>query len=432
MVDAAASIESQRTPWPHRRFDRFCTPDRTRRNRPFGRSAYTAGFSTLSVVITSTLRSVLAEPRVPDAPTRVWRDWLIAGAIVIGSVIEMLTRRDVPWPIPTLLASVAVAATVFPRRQHPLAMTIIVLGTVNALSLAVWIVQDQVSGYYSMAFLLVVPYSLYRWGSGREAVAGVGILLAAWSIGITTDPSTIGEAIGGLMVLAMTAATGLVVRYRGSLRQRDRDGVKMREREQLARELHDTVAHHVSAIAIQAQAGQAVAATSPDAAIAALAVIEDAAKQALAEMRAMVGALRGSDAASLTPLEGIDDLRRLASAPGDALCVSIELDGDLDGLGPSVDAAVYRIAQESITNARRHARHATRVTVRVVSRPHEVELTVSDDGTHAHFDAETTAGFGLLGMTERAQLLGGSLSSGPGPSGGWTVEATLPRTRVGA
>ena len=387
-------------------------------------------FPTLSHVVPSVVRSLLAEPRVLGAPTRVWRDWVLAAAIVVGSTIEMLTRDDVPWPVPTLIVSFVIAATVFPRRQHPLAMTIIAFAAVDVLSIAVWIDGEPAAGYYSLAFLLVMPYCLFRWGSGRDAGIGVGLLLAAWLVGITTDPGTVGEAIGGLMVLAFTAAVGIAVRTRGALHQREIEEVKLREREQLARELHDTVAHHVSAIAVQAQAGQAVAAQRPEVAVETLAVIEETAKRTLAEMRAMVGALRGSDDASRTPQEGIADLRRLADRAPGTLRIDVDLSGDLDDLGPLVDAALYRIAQESITNALRHARDATRVSVCVVGHDDRVELTVSDNGTATPPTTVDSTGYGLLGMSERAKLLGGTLTSGPRASGGWAVVATLPRASV--
>lgn len=181
------------------------------------------------------------------------------------------------------------------------------------------------------------------------------------------------------------------------------DQVKLREREQLARELHDTVAHHVSAIAIRAQAGRVAAASEPDAALDALKVIEKEASRTLAEMRVIVAALRVSEP-DLDPQRGVADIERLARATGDSLRVDVEPSGDLHDLRPSVGAAIYRLAQESITNAVQHARHATRIDVRVIGEDDCVRLTVADDG-----DASPTGGsqpgYGLLGMAERATLL---------------------------
>jgi signal transduction histidine kinase len=382
----------------------------------------------MSAMATTALRTVLAEPRVPDAPRRVWRDWAVAAAIVVGSVVEALLRDDVPWPVPTLLVSVALAAAVPWRRTHPLATTVVVLGATNALSIVVRIADGRPAGYYSMAFLLVVLYSLFRWGSGRDAVVGVGLMLVAWIVGITTDPGTIGEAIGGFAVLLLTAALGLLFRARATAHRRELEDVKLREREQLARELHDTVAHHVSAIAVQAQAGRAVAPTRPEAALEALAVIEESASRTLEEMRAMVGTLRNGAEAELAPQPGVGDLRLLSRSAGRALQVDVELTGDLDDLRSSVDAAIYRIAQESITNAMRHARNASRVDVRVLGLDDCVRVTVADDGDPVPAGADQPAGFGLLGMAERAKLLGGSLQAGPGRDRGWTIVATIPRS----
>jgi signal transduction histidine kinase len=201
----------------------------------------------------------------------------------------------------------------------------------------------------------------------------------------------------------------------------------MREREQLARELHDTVAHYVSAIAVRAQAGRTLAATQPAAAVDALEVIEEAASRTLTELRAIVGALRDGDEADLAPQRGVADIARLASA-ADGPRVDVELSGDLEGLQPILGAAVYRIAQESITNAVKHARHATRIEVRVSGDRDCVRLTVRDDGDPAPSGTDPAAGYGLAGMSERAALLGGTLEAGPGAGSGWTVTAVLPRS----
>lgn len=135
----------------------------------------------------------------------------------------------------------------------------------------------------------------------------------------------------------------------------------------------------------------------------------------------MVAALRDRGAgAELAPPAGVADLARLAAG---RLRVDLELDGELEALPPAVDAAVYRIVQESVTNAMRHAVDATAVVVRVTGEPQRVRVTVQDDGARA---GRGRAGFGLAGLRERAALLGGELRAGPGADQGWRVEAELP------
>ena len=204
---------------------------------------------------------------------------------------------------------------------------------------------------------------------------------------------------------------------------RELDRAKANERAELARDLHDTVAHHVSAIAIQAQAGLATVASNPDAAATALRVIEGEASRTLTEMRSMVRALRDDDALELAPGARVDDLRRLAG-DGGTPPVEVRLADDVDGLSALVSAAVYRIVQESVTNARRHARGATRIDVRIDVAGDRVLLSVRDDGAGG---AAGAAGYGITGMTERAALLGGVCAAGPAPGGGWVVTADLPR-----
>jgi len=266
----------------------------------------------------------------------------------------------------------------------------------------------------------VFPYALLRWGSGRDATIGMAIVLGGH---VATEIIASGgaESLIGVPFLLLLAALGATVRYRTGERVREADQVKLREREQLARELHDTVAHHVSAIAIQAQAGRTLAASRPEAAVEALEVIEEAASRTLEELRTMVGALRQE--ADLAPQRGVGDIHRLAGAGGGPR-VDVELVGDLEDVRPLVGAAIYRIAQESITNAVRHARHATRIDVRVAGERDSVRLTVRDDGAAG---ASAGPGYGVVGMTERAALLGGTLEAGPSADGGWTVTAVLPR-----
>jgi signal transduction histidine kinase len=143
-------------------------------------------------------------------------------------------------------------------------------------------------------------------------------------------------------------------------------------------------------------------------------------------MRAMVGVLREGAEPDLAPHPGLSDLERLARHVGDAPRVDVELSGDLADVHPTVGAALYRIAQESVTNALRHARHATRVLVAVSDEGEQVRLTVRDDGD-ARVTASTAAGYGLVGMAERASLFDGTFQAGPDPDRGWSVDVVLPK-----
>ena len=266
-----------------------------------------------------------------------------------------------------------------------------------------------------MIYFLLLPYALFRWGSGREAAAGLVIILIAATLGIFVSWTGVGDAIGGTAVLLSSVALGLAVRTQHGARQRRLEQVKSEERVQLARELHDTVAHHVSAIAIQAQAGRALAATSPGSPLEALEVIEVEASRTLAEMRAMVRVLRDEAPADYAPQPGVADIERLVGASPAGPRVKVTLTGDLADLPAAVDAAAFRIAQEAVTNARRHARNATLVDVRVAGDPAFVRLHVEDDGDPTPTQATPGSGFGLIGMVERAKLARRHVPGGPVP-----------------
>jgi signal transduction histidine kinase len=375
--------------------------------------------------VRSALRSLWAEPRSPNPPERVWRDWVLVGVLVPTAVAEAVFREHLEWrPVALLLALVAVVSLLW-RRTHPLLVVVIAFGSgVVVGSLLPMMAADEPVGLYTAVCLLLLPYSLFRWGSGREMAIGLVILVVAYVVGVSADFTGVGDAVAAAVVLLFPAALGADIRYLTKVRQRELEQVTMREREQLARELHDTVAHHVSAIAVRAQAGRVVAATDPRAAVDALLVIENEASRTLTEMRAMVRVLREGDEPDLAPQRGIGDIEGLARAgvPN----VEVSMSGDLDGLRPSVGAAVYRIAQESITNALQHARSATHIQVCIEGEGDHVRLTVRDDG-EPNAAGWGSDGYGLVGMTERATLLGGTLEAGPSREGGWTVNAVLPR-----
>ena len=356
-----------------------------------------------------------------------WRDWALVAAIAVGSLVEIIVRNDVSWPAIAVLLSTTLAVAILFRRTQPFRAVAWVFGLFIVIDVAALVFGDGQVGFYTSGFILILSYALFRWGSGREAAGGLVFMLVVFALGLMLDYTGIGDAIAAGIFFLFPAALGTTLRYRSTSRARERDQIRFREREQLARELHDTVAHHVSAIAIQAQAGRTVAASDPATAIQTLQVIEEEASRTLAEMRVIVGMLREDSEVDLSPLPGLADIRRLAGVRGDGPHVDVHLEGDLHSLEPSLGAAVYRLAQESITNAVRHARNATKVDVVVCGHDGGVTLTVSDDGDPVSAD-RVGHGYGLLGMQERTTLLGGTLDTGPTPGGGWTVRAELPRS----
>ena len=373
------------------------------------------------------LRSLWNEPRVTDAPTRVWRDWALVAILIPTAVLEGIFRPDLEWRPFVTVVCIALVFTLLWRRTHPLLMTAIAFGSVTVIDLvAVAQGSREQIGLNTLAFVLLFPYAAFRWGSGRQATSALGFMALAWVNGAIIHYTTVGDLIGGALVLLFPAVLGAEVRHMTSSRRQEIEQVKSDERAQLARELHDTVAHHVSAIAIQAQAGRAVAPTRPEAATEALERIEEAASRTLAEMRAMVGTLRDGDQADLAPQRSTADIARLEKHDG-APVVRVDLTGDLDDLRPSLGTALYRLAQEAVTNASRHAHHATHIEVEVEGHAECVTLTVRDDGELTN-DGGGSGGYGLIGMAERAKLLGGTLTAGPNPTRGWTVGAVLPRT----
>jgi signal transduction histidine kinase len=199
------------------------------------------------------------------------------------------------------------------------------------------------------------------------------------------------------------------------------------ERLRIARDLHDSLGHHVSLINVQAGVALHLMDDDPEQARSALAAIKTSSGELLREMRATLGVLRGVDEGPpRTPVAGLarlDDL--LAENRSAGLPVEFEVAGALRELPPSVDQAAYRIVQESLTNARKHAGPA-RAHVRLRYADDGLTVRVDDDGRSTAAPTEPSGGNGLPGMRERATALGGTLTAGPRPGGGFRVEAHLP------
>lgn len=381
-----------------------------------------------------TLRSAWDLPRAPGAPAHVWRDAVLVGVLGLLAVIETLVHPELPWRWATLAVVLAVLPTLLWRRTHPGLMTAIGFGM-----LLVWDLIRAAAGVpstanYVLAALLILIYALARWGSGRDIALGGAVVLATMVRSFVADPGDLQNTIGGIAVVAVCVTLGAVFRVTDAARRQRLESVRLEERERLARDLHDTVAHHVSAIAVRAQAGIVTAKNDPDAADEALRVIEDEAAQTLREMRTMVGVLReaprggdsvvtgGDDPAPRAPVPTLADVPALAPSRAASPRVDIEIHGDPTRVPAAVSTAGYRIVQEAVTNARRHARGATAIAVTVTVEADDVGIHVSDDGRAGTARGQ---GYGLAGMAERAALLGGTCTAGREASG-WVVEARLP------
>ncbi|MEU3839383.1 sensor histidine kinase [Streptomyces sp. NPDC028635] len=268
-------------------------------------------------------------------------------------------------------------------------------------------------------------------------------------------PAPVAFEAGGPAGLAVYLLTVVLAWTAGQWRrtQQERTRAEMRravveERARIAREVHDVVAHTLSVMVIQASAADDVFTRRPDQAREALRAIETGARSALGELRLMLRAFRpdaeedavGTDAAetdvSREDLAGgqrapapsltrLDELADTVRATG--MTVHVHREGAIDTLPPSVDLAAYRIVQEALTNTLRHAAGADEVSVRVVAERECVRITVVDNGRTAKaLESAAGAGRGLVGMKERARLVGGSVHAGPLPAGGFEVAARLP------
>ncbi|MBO0829465.1 MAG: sensor histidine kinase [Streptosporangiales bacterium] len=305
-------------------------------------------------------------------------------------------------------------------------------------------------GYYAAGYpdgptwlaLFVALYTVTAYGDGRRSLAvvlgGLGALTVGWLVTADLHPLvTAGWVFFRIGASVMAAALGESVRTRRVIadeaearaeraeRTREQEASRRvdAERLRIAREVHDTVAHAIAVINVQAGVGGHVLDRRPDRAREALGTIERTSARALHELRGTLGVLRAHGGQAEAGLDRLPELAELAGSAG----LQVSVDADTAGPVPrEVEHAAYRIVQEAITNAIRHAGPAT-VAVSVVARPDGLRVRVTDDGcgVPAGTDREG-AGRGITGMRERAELLGGDLAAGPRAGGGYAVSAWLP------
>ncbi|GLW95917.1 two-component sensor histidine kinase [Microtetraspora sp. NBRC 16547] len=272
---------------------------------------------------------------------------------------------------------------------------------------------------------IVAGHRLAAWVAGGATF----LFFVAYSTWLIPEPQDWfhHSAIAAFLLLTLTVAEFYRAR-RGRLIEHERVAAEesrrqaSEERLSMAQELHDVLAHNISLIHVQASTALHLIDDHPEQARTALATIKQASKDVLTEMRGVLSVLR--DDAPRSPTAGMDRLDELVERSG--LRVKVTIDGDVRPVPAGVNRAGYRIVQESLTNITRHA-PGSRVTLRISYGPRELALLVEDDGAGA---AKPVAGLGggngIPGMRERAAALGGSLSAGPRPDGGFRVSATLP------
>jgi signal transduction histidine kinase len=316
------------------------------------------------------------------------------------------------------------------RRRWPVPVFFVVLAASVAYSLLGPKVSPVTGAAYGLYTVAVQADRL--WSLLALAAIEAGVAVNA-TLATTGKDSAIGDAFAALVQLTVwIAADGIRRRraYFASLRERSLREALSEQRLQIARELHDIVAHAMSVVAVQAGVGSHLIATRPNEAAKSLRAIEDTARAALSETRSLLSVMRDEDydLASRSPVPGLDNLRALVQQVADAgQPVTLRVEGRPHGLPYSLELSLYRVVQEALTNVVRHA--APPATATVVIRYDDnggVDVEVADDGRGTRSKRGDVHGHGLAGMRERVSLLGGELSAGPRAGGGYRVVARLP------
>lgn len=372
------------------------------------------------------------------------------------------TGPDHPDYLESVVSSLAMVLPLALRRARPMMMTAMMgiagLGQIILLPTPTWAVVAVPVACYSVAYGVAGRES--RW---VVVLGGIGSALGPlrWSTMTPTELRTPELAIPTVGPLIALCLGGVLIPY--LLGRRDRELVNIRrEREraaatrhaeqiarareqaqmastkvrtEIARELHDVVAHSLSVIIVQANGGKALARKKPEAAAQVLETIAATGTEALTEMRRIVGVLRDGPAktssAEYTPAPGLADIPIMVERAGDRVNLAIT------GTQPEVSAAVgvtaYRVVQEAITNVLKHAGETANTEVKLNYLPSRIDIEVRDDGLGANIAGpgagiikQEGSGYGLTGMAERVTAMGGILTAGPAPEGGWRVTASIP------
>jgi signal transduction histidine kinase len=342
----------------------------------------------------------------------------------------------------TVALPLLIALPLLWRRRRPMLVCVLVMAGI--------VIQAVASGHTPeglqiILIWVVVPYSVAVYSERRDALVGLGVLLAGFAVYAGENDDIVSGRAGDLwsgaffLILAVGAwLAGVVVRGRReaialaaqtAALEREAHIAGAQERARMARELHDIVSHNLSVVVVQA-AGARAQADQGIGAPGTLEKIERSGREALVEMRRLLGVLREDDGtdSDLAPRPGLAQLPALAEGVRAAgMSVELEIGAGCAALAPAIDLSAYRIVQEALTNALKHAGPGARAQVHVQRDADALRIEVVDDGAGA---PQTTAlgngGHGLVGMRERAALFGGELRAGARPEGGFVVDVRLP------
>ncbi len=377
-------------------------------------------------------------------------DWLLAAAAFVLGVVVAITLEAVDfdgersvdlWAIALLGA---MSAPLLARRRWPILVVLAVLAVSTPYHLLDYPHEA------TMPASLVAAFAAARYSQPRRRAAAALVAVAAVTVPVLADEASgaPGDALLGVGWLFMAFFAGLAVRFHEAwkaavtarLEQERADEVERRvaeERVVIAAELHDVLAHGLAVANVQASVAAHLIDQLPSRGDSSLRELSstlhhlaDTSRATLHELRAVLDVLHGGEAEPTEPAPHLGELQRLVEmAEAADVRVDVEADGLPDELPSTVSIVAYRIVQESLTNVARHsmAKHAT---VRLDQNGHRLRIAVLDDGPARPDSTVTPAGFGIAGMTGRAQAVGGELSAGPSESGGFEVRASLPLPEI--
>jgi signal transduction histidine kinase len=401
-------------------------------------------------VLDAALRAPAETPRTWLWPPRRWWAWIpvvFVWAMAIGftaGTISIYIQLFHAEPTLGSLAGLAQGAPLFVAPRWPLiAWRIMAAGQfagVVALTGKQLMWPWPVPGFIGLVVVLILlAVSYERRISGAAALITLAAMIPT-AVLLTGTPSWVGVIVAGIVALAVVFGDALGGRYAAETSLKEQAELRrqdlawqavLEERARIARELHDVVAHHMSVIALQAEAAPYKIEGLPPAARDTFVVIRGAAREALAETRRVVGLLRSdSEGAERVPQPGLERLDELVTwAEQAGLTVKRTIVGIPRQLSAGVDLSAFRIVQEALSNAARYA-PGTHIDIEIRYGDEYLYVTVTDDGPRSGEPEASGGGHGLVGMHERVAMLGGALVAGPRAAGGFEVRAGLPYDNV--